>query len=114
MAPLRVEAVDAFRASLDEILAQAQTIKKADTIEPPILKTDVADFLEKVRGVDYLAKNEASKKANQYAIIETAVRDVFIGLVVSIARPHKSTSLTSCIGPSFDRLSWLCPCVELV
>lgn len=81
--------VDAFAALLKDALVHAQSVKSATTIEPPLTKVDFENVLAQLPTIfpcaspDYVSENLASEKARQYAVVETAARNVFSSLVVS-------------------------------
>ncbi|OTB20424.1 hypothetical protein K445DRAFT_312884 [Daldinia sp. EC12] len=82
-----VPQVNAFEALLREALVHAQSVKPLTTIEPPLTKTDFEHFLAQLPTIfpcahpDYVSENLASEKARQYAVVETAARNVFSSLV---------------------------------
>ena len=82
MAALEVKAVSIFKGLLGDMLAQSGETKRTDAIEPPILKTDIAAELQRLQALEYFPKTRDAKKSTQYAVIETAVRDAFIELLV--------------------------------
>lgn len=84
MAALEVEAVGVFKGLLGDMLAQAGEIKRTDAIEPPILKADIAEQLQQLQTLKNFPKTRDAKKSTQYAVIETAVRDAFIELLVRL------------------------------
>ncbi|KAI1645373.1 THO complex subunit 1 transcription elongation factor-domain-containing protein [Daldinia loculata] len=79
--------VDAFAALLKDALVHAQSVKSATTIEPPLTKVDFENVLAQLPTIfpcaspDYVSENLASEKARQYAVVETAARNVFSSLV---------------------------------
>jgi DNA-directed RNA polymerase subunit L len=105
MADYGVQAVAQFGELLQQMLRKADEVKPTYTIEPPIDKSDLRDIFERVNVVfpppDVVVevkegetmeekeqratreKKRDLKKRNQYAIIETAVRDTFNNLLVS-------------------------------
>ncbi len=85
-----VEAVELFGKLLSDLLERAQSKKDMDTIEPPLIKHDFADLLQQLRSIDQFSKTIESKKSIQYAVIETAVRDVFYGLLVRTCRAPRT------------------------
>ncbi|KAI1143970.1 THO complex subunit 1 transcription elongation factor-domain-containing protein [Hypoxylon sp. FL0543] len=82
-----VAQVDAFTALLKDALNHAQSLKPDASIEPPLAKADFDGLLAQLRTIfpcaapDYVSDNQASEKARQYAVVETAARNVFGGLV---------------------------------
>jgi THO complex subunit 1 len=84
-----VPGVAAFSAFLENLLARAETVKPTASIEPPLDKADFQDLqtqLNEALGVDPSQVGEVNdaKRTQRYAIIETAVRDTFSNLIVSL------------------------------
>ncbi|KAI2612119.1 THO complex subunit 1 transcription elongation factor-domain-containing protein [Hypoxylon fragiforme] len=69
-----VPQVDDFAALLKEVLDHAQAIKPAASIEPPLTEADFSEFLARVPTIFF-------DKTRQWAIVETAARNVFSSLV---------------------------------
>lgn len=106
-----VEAVEEFGGLLNEMLHTAATIKQMAAIEPPLVKSDLADYLPRLQTINGFPKSQESKKSVQYAVIETAVRDVFNQMLVRThQKPRGRTHLTSPSLPqiSISRLSHNC------
>lgn len=83
MAAMKVEAVDVFRTYLEEMLTAADATPRTDAIEPPIQKGDIASILDRLyHSNTFPSIEDGAKKSMQYAIIETAVRDAFVALLV--------------------------------
>lgn len=83
MAAMKVEAVDVFRTYLDEMLTAAGATPRTDTIELPIQKADIAPILDRLHHSNtFPSIEDGAKRSMQYAIIETAVRDAFVALLV--------------------------------
>lgn len=76
--------VDSFAQLLSEMLQQAELVKETHTIESPLSKTELASTYERINQI-FSETSIESKKRSQYAIIETAVRDTFNNLLVSLA-----------------------------
>ncbi|KAI1467087.1 THO complex subunit 1 transcription elongation factor-domain-containing protein [Daldinia caldariorum] len=82
-----VPQVNAFKALLRDALVHAQSVKPVTTIEPPLTKADFEDLLVQLPSIfpcaspDYISENLQSEKARQYAVVETAARNVFSSLV---------------------------------
>lgn len=85
-----VPQVDDFAALLKEVLDHAQAIKPAASIEPPLTEADFSEFLARVPTIFF-------DKTRQWAIVETAARNVFSSLVVSINLPNICRSSWSLI-----------------
>ncbi|OHE90748.1 guanylate kinase [Colletotrichum orchidophilum] len=86
-----VPGVVAFARLLDELLARSMGVKSTPTIEPALQKADFGDLQDQLARV--LATPGTSEengtgiaiqnKAQQFAIIETAVRDMFSNLIAT-------------------------------
>lgn len=72
-----MEAVEVFKGLLREILDRARTIKHGDSIEPALAKSDFKDLFQRMDSSDNLVKSTETKRSTRYAVIETAVRDIF-------------------------------------
>ncbi|TVY28658.1 Uncharacterized protein LHYA1_G002303 [Lachnellula hyalina] len=85
MAGHAVQAVDEFLALLVEMLQRAEQQKQTDTVEPPLNKSDFTGLFERVEPIFATTATPGVKpevkKRSQCAIIETAVRDTFNGLL---------------------------------
>jgi hypothetical protein len=79
MAGHGVQAVEDFGRLLEEMLEAASSIKRTNTIEPPLNKTDLAELFEQVS----LVFSPTSSLESRKHIIETAARDAFNNLLVS-------------------------------
>ncbi len=79
MAGHGVQAVKDFGRLLEEMLEAASAIKRTNTIEPPLNKTDLAELFEQVP----LVFSPTSSLESRKHIIETAARDAFNNLLVS-------------------------------
>ncbi|KAI1376765.1 THO complex subunit 1 transcription elongation factor-domain-containing protein [Hypoxylon crocopeplum] len=79
--------VDAFAALLRNVLSHAQSIKPSASIEPTLTKVDFDTFLARLPTIfpyslaDDVSDNSGSAKGRQYAVVETAARNVFSSLV---------------------------------
>jgi len=84
-----VAPVATFAELLQSFLAHAETVKPSGAIEPALSKADFDDLPGQISRIfaDLQVKAaegaDGRKKIRQYAIIETAVRDVFSHLIVS-------------------------------
>lgn len=80
-----VPAVASFSRLLTELLAAAEKVKPTPSIEPPLEKGFVEDLTGRVAAALAGEEHEDGEqnKTRQFAVIETAVRDVFSGLIVS-------------------------------
>jgi hypothetical protein len=115
-----VAAVADFADVLGSLLQQAEMIKSTGSIEPALKRSDFEDIEGQVARpfADLESKStdgmEGRKKVRQYAIIETAVRDVFGGLIVGACFRciRKNEVLTLFQGQHGDRLPQFRPGVE--
>jgi hypothetical protein len=95
MAALEVEAVRIFEELLGDMLCEGGELKGTNAIEPPILKADIATELQRLQALENFPKTHDAKKLTQHAVIDTAVRDTFIELLVrSQASCSQRTLLT--------------------
>ena len=79
-----MEAVNLCKGLLGEMLAQASEVKRTNGIEPPILKADIEEGFRRLQELPNFVERRDAKKSTRYAVIETAVREVFIDLLVRI------------------------------
>ncbi|TAQ86778.1 hypothetical protein B7494_g4892 [Chlorociboria aeruginascens] len=94
MAGHGVQAVVAFGELLSSMLQNAEMVKKTSTVEPPLSKSDIGKSFAQLAEIFSFSVSPELKKRNQYAVIETAVRDEFNNLLAS----------TTIGTPSFVRL----------
>lgn len=84
---IEAEVTQVSRAStlLNDALAQARHVKPASTIEPALTESDFSRLLEGLPQVfaDPDSISDAPDKPRQFAVVETAARDLFSNLVVS-------------------------------
>lgn len=108
-----VEAVATFRDLLKQLLEEAGTAKATTTIEPALNKSDLHDLSGLVTSaVSRLGPNDQNK-GRQFAILETAARDIFSRLIVrSTSFLHAARALTQ-VGDHCDRIPRLRQGVEL-
>ncbi|KPM46275.1 hypothetical protein AK830_g339 [Neonectria ditissima] len=86
----RIPAVATARALLEELLQQAGDVKQATTIDPALNKSDFEDLSGRVSqvasklpvGADSAA-TDSQIKARQFAMIETASREIFSNLIAT-------------------------------
>ncbi|CAJ2507071.1 Uu.00g082570.m01.CDS01 [Anthostomella pinea] len=83
-----VPQVDAFVDLLKESMNHAQSIKPVATIEPPLTKSDFEPITARLPTIFPGASHD---KSRQWAVIETAARDVFSNMIAS----------TSIVSPEF-------------
>ncbi|OLN81539.1 Uncharacterized protein P25A2.03 [Colletotrichum chlorophyti] len=77
-----VPGVVAFAQLLDTLLARSMKIKSTPAIEPALQKADFGDLDEQLALV---FPSAVQQRAQQFAIIETAVRDMFSNLTATTA-----------------------------
>ncbi len=73
-----------FTTFLEAMLQRAEQIKQTPTIEPPLIKSDFPDLLERAQSILSSASSLDSKRH----IVETSARDTFNNLLVSGASPR--------------------------
>ncbi|KAH0597090.1 hypothetical protein MHUMG1_05399 [Metarhizium humberi] len=90
-----VSAVARFSLLLDQFLAEAAVVKSTATIEPTLKKSDFKDIASRLRacfssdaatgenGEGEVPSLHEQEKAKQFAIIETASRDLFGNLIAA-------------------------------
>ena len=83
-------AIAAFTTLLEEFLSQAETAKQTSTIEPALSKSDFEDLSGRVSKTAAEGAKLANDKGRQFAIIETAARDIFSHLIVRLDSPLRS------------------------
>lgn len=86
-----IAAVASFAALLDQLLARAESVKPTSDIEPALDQSDFPDLrvhLSDALGAELSQGDDTTdpKRAQRFAVIETAVRDTFSNLVVSRSR----------------------------
>lgn len=74
-----VSAVEDFGRFLEGMLEKARDVKKSDTIEPPLNKSDLLESFDHVNSIFPSTMSLESRKHS----IDAAVRDVFNNLLVS-------------------------------
>lgn len=79
-----MEAVNLCKGLLGDMLAQASEVKRTNVIEPPILKADIEEGFRRLQELPNFVERRDAKKLTRYAVIEIAVREVFIDLLVRI------------------------------
>jgi len=94
MAGYGVPAVGEVVVILQEMLREAQVVKQTYTIEPPLHKSDLVRFFERLHSTFAGVPSPDSKKH----VIETAVRDIFNNLLVSRASASKGYTSDGTIG----------------
>ena len=77
----------------EELLRQAETVKRTTSIEPALTKADFDDLPDRLArafappgAAEHAEENGDLTKARRFAIIETVARDKFSGLIVSWER----------------------------
>ena len=80
--------VAAVEALLRESLGHAQMLKPASSIEPALNKSDFESLLTTLPTLfTNPSTGQTFDKARQYAVVETAARDIFSNLIV---RPYRT------------------------
>lgn len=124
-----VPLVAGFCSLLNELLNEAAEVKPAPTIEPTLKKSNFSDITGRISSC--LSGNGASdgdgnhvqdtgyqdaSKTQQFAIIETAARDLFGQLIVGVYEhcyPSLPILLTLCLaGHDHNRITRFCQNVE--
>ncbi|KJR82324.1 THO complex subunit 1 [Sporothrix schenckii 1099-18] len=78
-----IPAVEAIGAYLQELLDHAETVKPDRLLEPTLAKSDFDDIYGHVARIFAGFDDPNGKKLRQYAIVETAARDIFGELIAS-------------------------------
>lgn len=82
MAGHAVEAVEASKSLLRQLLERARITKTTTAVEPPLAKSGFTELLDQISRLLPGDRSQLSKKTSQYAIIETAATDIFNDLLV--------------------------------
>lgn len=71
---------------LDKLLERAESVKQSQSIEPPLDESDFPDIRRQLSDAlgHELASEDPNRKTRRFALIETAVRDTFKSLIVSL------------------------------
>lgn len=118
-----VPGVIGFESLFKELLQQAATAKPTSTIEPALNKNDFSDLPDRVsssmallRGIEVENGVDTTEedKRRQYALIETAARDLFSNLTVRFWIPLLHRLALTAAGDYTHRLARFCHDVELV
>lgn len=119
-----VPAVATSVSLLKELLEQAEKVKQTSTIEPALNKSDFDDITGRVSqvaasltgaltGAEDGESTSSQIKGRQYAMIETASREIFSNLIVSFATiPKLARHALTNIGDYHDRIPRLRQSVE--
>lgn len=114
-----VNAVATFSDLLEQLLEQAATAKTTATVEPALKKSDFDDLPGRVASavsqlVDSEGQNVSSdqSKGRQFAMIETAARDLFSRLIVRLDPSHIFCAALTREGRYGYRIPGLCQGVE--
>lgn len=114
-----VAAVATFGHLLEQLLEQAATVKTTTTIEPALKKSDFDDLSGRVASaVSQLAESGGQNlssdpgKGRQFAMIETAARDLFSGLIVRLEPSRILCAALTRKGRDGYRIPGLCQGVE--
>ena len=81
-----VEAVDVFGEILNGLLQRAEEVKQTDTVEPSLSKVDFEDILETVEATFFSSAENPEQRKQKHAAIDTAIRNKFNELLVSLHR----------------------------
>lgn len=79
-----VPAVDEFGTLLEELLQRAEDVKTTTTVEPPLNKSGISDILDRVESVFFSSAETLEQRKQRHAAIESAIRDKFNELLVSL------------------------------
>lgn len=89
-----VAAVDGFGQLLAEMLTTAAHVKeKTTTVDQPLNKSDLGGLFSKIDTVFTSTSSPEVKKRAQYAIIETAVFEVFSDLLVRLPMSARQVAI---------------------
>lgn len=90
-----VPQVTAVEDLLIEALDHARIVKPTSSIEPALNKSDFETLLARLVPVFTSAPTgQASDRARQYAVVETAARDLFSNLIVRQSRKSSPSSIS--------------------
>lgn len=84
MAGYGVQGVVVFGELLEDMLRRAEEAKRTNTIEPPLNKPDFAEILKRLESIFFSSADSIESKKRSHAVIETAIREKFNDLLVSI------------------------------
>lgn len=91
------QAIAAFTTLLEHFLSEAEASKQTSAIEPALRKSDFDDLSGRITrtAVDVVSPavegaRPANDKGQQFAIIETAARNIFSHLIVRLDSPLRS------------------------
>lgn len=107
-----VRAVKVYRKLVQDLLDKSAQVKRDSRIEPPLTDADLGDAIHQIQqGQDGVLKEQGQQA--QYAVVETAFRQKFYNLLVSLrtqhcrnldANPESLKSTTSIDDPSFIQI----------
>jgi THO complex subunit 1 len=83
-----VQAVDEFGELLKELLQRGDELKQTTTVEPPLSKSGFEDILERVEATLFSSAKTLEQRKQRHAVIDTAIRDRFNELLVSLRDAH--------------------------
>ena len=78
-----VQGVGDFGDLLEEMMQRAEVVKQTDSVEPALSKSDFGDLVQKLESNFYPQERRFERKP-VHAIVETAFRDRFNTLLVSL------------------------------
>jgi hypothetical protein len=84
MAGHGVQGVDEFKKLLQEMLERAEMVKESRTVDPPVTKSDLRELFERVEDEFFSSATTPELRKRKHAVIETAVRETFNSILVSL------------------------------
>ena len=100
MSSAGVSSVDDFTTKIRHLLAKAQKIKPDGGVEPALTTQELGESIE-----EFGTRNTVSNK--DYAAIETACRNIFYALLVSLSRESQSRQKLTYQGININRRLFL-------
>jgi THO complex subunit 1 len=85
MSRVEIESVKAFRGRVHELLLKAAQVKPKKQIEPPLTEADLGDSIWHIKGQGDATDMKEQTQLLQYAAVETAFREKFYELLVSVS-----------------------------
>ena len=79
---MEIESVKEFRGLVHELLLKAAQVKPKKRIEPPLTEADLGDSIWHIKEQGDVT--DVKEQTQQYAAVETAFRERFYDLLVSI------------------------------
>ena len=113
------QAIAAFTTLLEHFLSEAEASKQTSAIEPALRKSDFDDLSGRITrtAVDVVSPavegaRPANDKGQQFAIIETAARNIFSHLIVRLDSPCDLRLALTKAGDNYHQLPRLRQSVE--